>query len=291
MDPLTGALISGGTRLLGGLLGDNAAEKNAKRNIQLQKEFAQTGIQWKVADAKAAGVHPVYALGASTTPFAPVSVGQSNMSQALSGFGQDISRATAATATSQSRLSSAAQGLQLENMGLQNALLRSQIARINQGTGPPMPLDARWGLDGQGSTTAGSIATGSGSAPSSVPGISLVENRPLQRSVDPAGPYSEPGHVADVGHALTHSGRYAILPSKEAQERMEDQIWPQLYWALRNMWLPESWGGERSHPPFGHPNQWRYLPWAGSWEHEDTDHYFRNPDGSQWSYSTRDRDR
>lgn len=49
---------------IGGIFDSISDSKTAKENIKLQKQFAQTGIQWKVADAKKAGIHPVYALGA-----------------------------------------------------------------------------------------------------------------------------------------------------------------------------------------------------------------------------------
>ena len=45
-------------------------EMNAK-NAALQREFAQSGIQWKVADAKKAGLHPLAALGAQTASASP----------------------------------------------------------------------------------------------------------------------------------------------------------------------------------------------------------------------------
>lgn len=41
------------------------------QNIALQREFAQMGIRWKVEDAKAAGLHPLYAIGGSGAAFAP----------------------------------------------------------------------------------------------------------------------------------------------------------------------------------------------------------------------------
>lgn len=50
---------------------DNAARKNAK----LQREFAQYGIRYRVADAKAAGIHPLAALGMSPVQASPVAVG------------------------------------------------------------------------------------------------------------------------------------------------------------------------------------------------------------------------
>lgn len=40
-------------------------EKRAQdRNFRFQREMAQNTVQWRVADAKAAGVHPLFALGA-----------------------------------------------------------------------------------------------------------------------------------------------------------------------------------------------------------------------------------
>lgn len=76
------AIIGAGAVLGAALLGSRSAEKNAARaaesaemqslrNIEFQKEFAQNGIQWRVEDAKAAGLHPLFALGASTPSFSP----------------------------------------------------------------------------------------------------------------------------------------------------------------------------------------------------------------------------
>lgn len=41
-------------------------------NIELEKEFAKNGIQWRVQDANQAGISPVAALGASTPSFSPI---------------------------------------------------------------------------------------------------------------------------------------------------------------------------------------------------------------------------
>lgn len=152
------ALISGGLSALGGWLGmQGAKDANAQnaaiaaQNIALQREFAQSGIQWKVRDAQKAGVHPLYALGASTTSFAPVSVGAVNeaapMANALGAMGQDVSRAAAAYRGPSERANAVAgvmtaqevQGnaLKLDNMRLQNEILRSRLALINQPGTPP----------------------------------------------------------------------------------------------------------------------------------------------------------
>lgn len=67
---------------------------SAQRNIKFQKKFAKKGIQWRVADAKKAGLHPLYALGAQVPAFSPV---QDATGSALAAMGQDISRSRKAT--------------------------------------------------------------------------------------------------------------------------------------------------------------------------------------------------
>lgn len=54
----------------------DAQVSNAQANQSFQKEFAQHGISWKVADAKRAGLHPLAALGSSTMSYNPVHIGQ-----------------------------------------------------------------------------------------------------------------------------------------------------------------------------------------------------------------------
>ena len=77
-----GDLFSGGLGLLGGILSNSSREDanaaniaNAqalnRMNYEQQKEFAQHGIRWKVEDAKAAGLHPLHALGGSTASYSP----------------------------------------------------------------------------------------------------------------------------------------------------------------------------------------------------------------------------
>lgn len=84
MDPLSiGAAVA--APIIGGLF----QRKANKDNENLQREFAQNGIRWKVEDAKAAGLHPLYALGgmgATATPSAqPIMTGQ-DLSRAAQAF-------------------------------------------------------------------------------------------------------------------------------------------------------------------------------------------------------------
>jgi len=122
------AIIGAGASLLGGLLSNKANEKanaqaqeNALRQEALQKEFAQSGIQWKVGDAKAAGIHPLYALGANTVSYSPSTVGATpNNFDFLGDVGQNVGRAIQATQSNPARI----QALQLTAAQLQNEGLK-----------------------------------------------------------------------------------------------------------------------------------------------------------------------
>lgn len=140
--------------IAGGLMGSNATQKANAANIKYQKEFAQKGIQWRVADAKAAGVHPLYALGAQTHSFAPNLIADTSMADAVSNAGQDISRAVAGM-SSTSEFQEAAQQLALTRGALENELLASQIRLVNQPGSPPRPNTNPF-IDGE----ADSIITG-----------------------------------------------------------------------------------------------------------------------------------
>lgn len=149
---MIGPLISAGANLVGGIMSQNAQQDyNAQQlhqtelNRKTQEEFAKKGIRWKVADAKAAGIHPLYALGAQTSSFSNVSLGgvpETGLAQGLANAGQDISRAVNATRTQPERdaaFTKTVQDLSLVEMGLKNELLASQIAKLKTTINPAMP--------------------------------------------------------------------------------------------------------------------------------------------------------
>lgn len=127
------ALISGAASLGGGFI----AEAGKAREIENQREFAKSGVRWRVEDAREAGIHPALALGANVPSYTPVGLG-SGMAEGVSNMGQDIGRAIDATRTIGEKADAftlATQSLTLERMGLENQLLQRQIA----GT-PPFPM-------------------------------------------------------------------------------------------------------------------------------------------------------
>lgn len=83
--------------IAGGMMAARSAESAANKNADLQREFAKNSIRWRVADAKAAGIHPLAALGSQGISASPVYVGSGDAG--LSAAGQDIGRAISAAAT------------------------------------------------------------------------------------------------------------------------------------------------------------------------------------------------
>lgn len=166
------SLISAGANLIGGWLNRDSNEdiaaanraaqaeynrqqiEQAEKNRAMQIQFAKEGVRWKVDDARAAGVHPLYALGANTVSYSPVSLGggayqqpqDNSFGNALARAGQDISRAVGSTRTASERTEAASAQitqLSLERAGLENELLRSKIAREKQSLNPPLPEIAK----------------------------------------------------------------------------------------------------------------------------------------------------
>lgn len=138
------------------------ADKDIDR--ALQREFAQMGIRWRVGDAKAAGIHPIYALGGSGASYspspisldvpksgtgtgsaayaasAPPSVGNP-LGNALAAGGQDISRALMAVNTQLQRdtaFENTMKDLAIRKGTLELDAMVSQIARTRSQLGPPM---------------------------------------------------------------------------------------------------------------------------------------------------------
>lgn len=262
IDPIIGgALITAGSSFLGGMMNSQSTAKTnrlqmiqAQQQMEAQREFAQHGIRWKVADAKAAGIHPLAALGAQTQSYSPVSVGLTpdhSMGNAVSSMGQDIGRAISATRTEKEKTDAytkTVQDLSLQKMGLENELLASQIAKINQaGTPPPFP--------GGTVSAAGRIAQGS----------PLIKEKPMERTATKtASPHQEPGPIPGLGWERTPKG-YAPLMSNDVKERLEED-WPgMLAWNARNRIGPwfSNWAGRpvpQHAVPFAAPNgkEWFY---------------------------------
>jgi hypothetical protein len=113
--------ITAAGSLIGGAMSDRTARNSASAQRQMDIEFAKNQIQWKVADAKKAGVHPLYALGASGS-YAPSNViqGQSNTGSALGTASAQIADMYMQSATRK------------DDRDSRSALLASQVNAANQ---------------------------------------------------------------------------------------------------------------------------------------------------------------
>lgn len=235
------AIIGAGANIVGGLLGS----RDKAKDRALQKQFAQEGIQWKVKDAEKAGIHPLYALGAQTHSFAPVSVGGPDLATGIAGAGQDISRAVAAgssEATRRGAFASAVEKLTVEKMGLENQLLGAQIAKLSSAQVPPAipAVDQRYLIEGQ--------------AP-----MGLVETEAMRRTASaPDALHQEPAAIPDVGFARTSTGGYAPVYSQDVKQRLEEDTPGMLLWNFRNRLVPNVYP---SPPGFETPGyHWQWDP-------------------------------
>lgn len=102
--PVIGAAGS----LFGGSKDREAAEQQQFQNYLNQKEFAQMGIRWRVEDAKAAGLHPLYALQGSGATFSPNPI-VTNFGESFSRAGQDLGRAASALVSPNEKAMTSAQ--------------------------------------------------------------------------------------------------------------------------------------------------------------------------------------
>lgn len=190
-----------------------------------QKEFAQMGLQWRVKDAVAAGIHPLAAVGASGAGYSPssqqlfVDDSKSNMWR---NFGQNISRAALASSTARDRRLA---DLQLESVSLENDLLRERIIserRLRGATGPAYPSEAiDPDLRGQGDV---------GRDP-------RVIDEAARRTV--SSPYDisqEAGVIPESSLAKSSTGRWIGVPGRDFKQRVEDSPfeWQAFFRMLKN---------------------------------------------------------
>lgn len=176
--------------LVGGLINKSSNDSAGDQNAAMQREFAQNGIRWRVEDAKAAGLHPLAALGAQTTSFSPSYVGDTSLGNAVAGMGQDISRAYEATRTGRERLAERAEvarrqsridamnekkhSLDVQRLELENALLASDLAKKQAAPNPPMP-DSATAYPIKSAPSVGAVRIEPSVAKSSRPGVPSLE--------------------------------------------------------------------------------------------------------------------
>lgn len=229
-------LVSAGLNYLGNENTNETNQELTEQQIALQREFAYNGISWKVQDAKNSGIHPLYALGANTLNYQPVSTGTVN---SLGQLGQDVSRAITAVQTARERK----QALMLaeervENARLNNEVLRTQLAsekaKLSAQVGPPMA------------------------------DVNSVELKPSVQVTNLKGrPDVEAATSPEVKWFRTKDGGLMPAFSEPISEAMEENPIAKLGWSWRNYITP-LWDKKNRPPKSMLPAGYTHWQWKGT---------------------------
>lgn len=220
-----------------------------RQNTALQKEFAKSGISWKVRDAEKSGIHPLYALGAQSVSFAPQSVGldtatvgapHSNPAthqpdySGIAEAGQNIGRAIQATNSVEAQMQAMQVSLaqaQVQGAHLDNDIKRTQLASAiatNVGSPPGIP-GARASVYDQFDGVSGDAIR------ATTPTVELKTRRDV---ADPRAPHNVVGSGPSVAYVKNATGGWEPVMPPELAESFESDWMGSLGWQLRNRILP-----------------------------------------------------
>lgn len=259
---------------------------------RLQKEFAQNGVQWRAADARAAGLHPLAAMGfqgnsysssvGTTAPPQATSTGASpysgaSMGSAVASAGQDISRAMEAAATQQQRNQNTIGKLQVAQNELSTIMMAADAAKKVAQLGPAFP-----------SSSAKKLIAGQGNAPQS---SRLVEVKKQEvETRDPNDRTQSPERVHDVTHVDTGRKRTTVVMPESLAESLESDTSGTFDWIIRNKIGPILGMGTKTPPGIplkSKDHTWYMNPFTGEYRQarKSDIEFWKNPvsnTGAKW---------
>lgn len=293
MDGNWGSAISGAMGLAGGMINATMSKKIAREQMRLQKEFAQNGIQWRVEDAKKAGLHPLYAIGANTTTYTPVSQDSAAMGNAVADAGaylgkavdQSIDRATQKALAQENlefqrrmrfnQLELARENLRgkrLDNDYAEQQMMNSLRAQGSANPARPISVSTPMGefFVNNSDQKRYTAKVGSNGA-TALAGVNLKPNDVTMTT--PGNPAQGAGANPDYELVRTPDG-YKKIMSQAFADRTDDDILAKVGWHLRHDAADflSSWGAWsrpadldlRAYPlPKGAPpdvRRWRFHP-------------------------------
>lgn len=292
-----GSLLGAGSSLVGGMINATTSKSIAREQMAMQREFAQNGIQWRVEDAKKAGLHPLYAIGASGASYMPVSQDSSAMGNAVADAGAYLGKAIDGSvdkatrraleqenleyARQQRELASMKSGAEIMNLELQNRrlvldneyqqMLNSQKASgVSGNPARPVSVSTPMGEFGVNNPSRRShLSKVGGNSASALVGVNL---KPSDVVMSARGrPEITAGANSDSSLIRTGDG-YAIIPSEQFANSTDDDIISKIAWHMRNtvgnrIDLPPDLD-TRSYPlPSWAPKDsvWRYNRFVGEY--------------------------
>lgn len=269
---MLGEILGAAGGLVSGIMGAQANKAAMQKQLDYQASWNKHKIATTVRDAKAAGVHPLYALGANVGSFSPVPVGDLNPMSGLADAGQAIGRAIDAGAPESGKATTILgteaakaqiRGLQLDNE-IKRVRLASDIATLGAGAtrpGVPDPMMPPRLIDGQGDATM----------------VDPKSAFKVQKQISAASPFdptgaTEAGVTPEVQFVKTKTGWAPTVP-QSLQEAYENDWLGQAQWQLRNRVYPfmpniGSKGNQFYNPPFKAPagKHWMFNGVIGEYQ-------------------------
>jgi len=262
---MLGNIISAIGSVAGGLIG----AQNAKKQMAMQREFAQNSLQWKAADAEKAGISKVFAMGAPTYSYSPVSTGDMGISDAAKQLGAGIdgqgNRPGATTTGKVSGIAAQIEAAQLDGIQIDNQIKRAELAsKLSIATQP-----------GAGHVLDRDVIQG-------------PEGLKLQKQQEPAGYGSGNksfGVSPEVSMYRTKEGFAPQIP-QQLQEAFESDALSRWQWNIRNKILPymsmDAYGTAPFPADSGH--YWTYDPLMGQYVHVKRGGNMRGSGPEKWEY-------
>lgn len=216
-----GSIIAAGASLLGGMMAshssnkateatqdaNNASQALVREQLDFQKEYTKNSIQWRVEDAKKAGLHPMVAAGLSPTSFSPVSYTPTSYQPSdyswVGDIGQNLNYA--ATKAKTSKQQGEMLDLQVQGLQLDNEYKRAQIDSLK--------------ADTLASTIASDQALRSPAAPDLNGGSNLIGGQNNSPRTGLISPQNSAYHIWDMG-----DGNFDILMNPDYQTTIGDEF-------------------------------------------------------------------
>lgn len=265
------------------------AANRATEEYEREKEFAQMGIRWKVEDAKAAGLHPLAALGAQTQSYAPQStfVSSAPYMADFSKMGQYINRAIGAGQTEEERRMKDAEIRRMEADAEYSELRNADLMRkLNEPTQEPpaRSMTAPW-MEGQQTNLEGPQWPSESRYRTWVPSVQQIPTSDSMGTT--AGPPQalETPYIDKRGYLDEVISQNASEPYESDEFSSTERFFDKAYqWGRGVFWDNLPWKGSLNSDAAADYNRWLEDLYM---EYERLMENYPLPEGYEWRYHVR----
>lgn len=212
-----GGIVSGIAGLAGGLMQNsyNSGQSEADRNFQ--REVMQNQYQWKAADAKKAGLHPLAVIGSGSYSASPSSIPSADLSSSLGQLGQGIGDAFAAYKSKEQRAAEAAWLDEQKQMKREEHDMNMRIgaSQVLENNGMALEATKRAESYSKPWATGREIMPGQVDSPSS-PGKNMGAIKKFNWPINPDGSYGDPIPSSEYKEAYEDVPLWEFIPPLDA---------------------------------------------------------------------------